>query len=566
MPDVEQPIEPPRTYADPASEPDPDEASPEPFHSLTRRHTGIALALVLTLLITAVAPPFINMSRYKRQISSSIGSSLGRPVHIDNVTLDLLPMPGFTLENFVVGEDPAFGSEPVIRANTVRATLRVSSLWRRRVEFSKISLDNPSLNLVHLPDGRWNLVSILLQASRMPAAPTAQHTAGPAQRFPYIQATGARVNLKLGLEKTPISLTDADFALWLPEPERWHLRLEAHPARTDTATTDTGLLRAEGTLGRAATLNTVPVDLKGTWTAAPLGAVSRLISGRDLGFRGTMNLRAQVQGTMGVNQLESHLAITDLRRADFVPAHMLDAEIACQAALTDVFHAVTHVRCSWPADSVSTGLTLTGALPDLRQPATAALTATLKDVPAAGLLEALRMISSRVDPGLALTGRIDGQLLCCGAGTEPLDAVSGQGQVQGLLLRSKAEPAFLDAPVTQASVTAGALTAGPFPLALGGHEPAMLTIGASPGGMSMHLTGTLLRSRLLQLAAALPQLGDGLREALPPPVISAVEAPIRLDLVSTRTWNDGQVGGQTWTPAVPVKEKLSRRAARSHKR
>ena len=30
----------------------------------------------------------------------------GRPVHLDRVSLNLLPLPGFILENFVVEEDP----------------------------------------------------------------------------------------------------------------------------------------------------------------------------------------------------------------------------------------------------------------------------------------------------------------------------------------------------------------------------------------------------------------------------------------------------------------------------
>ncbi|HEX7158206.1 MAG TPA: AsmA family protein, partial [Edaphobacter sp.] len=188
-----------------------------------RRRLAIASVVVLVLLVLVLLPPFINVNRYQRRIAASISGSLGRPVHLDRVTLSLLPLPGFTLENFVVSEDPAFGYEPIIRANEVRATLRLSSLWRGRVEFSTIHFTEPSVNLVHRPDGKWNIEGILLQASRVAAAPTAQEKAGPAPRFPYIEVTGARLNLKQGAEKTPFSLADADFALWLPNPEQWRL-------------------------------------------------------------------------------------------------------------------------------------------------------------------------------------------------------------------------------------------------------------------------------------------------------------------------------------------------------
>src|ERR1700712_6140196 len=127
-------------------------------HSLLRRFLFVYL-LLLVLVLLALLPPLINVNRFQRRIVTSISTTLGRPVHLDRVSLNLLPLPSFTLQNFVVEEDPRFGYEPIIRANSVRATLRVSSLWRRRVEFSRISLASPSLNLVHDANGRWNFES-----------------------------------------------------------------------------------------------------------------------------------------------------------------------------------------------------------------------------------------------------------------------------------------------------------------------------------------------------------------------------------------------------------------------
>src|SRR5260370_40319924 len=120
-----------------------------------RRLLYLALA-ALVILLLVLLPPLISLNRYQKRIANSISDSLGRPVHLDRVSLNLLPLPGFTLEKFVVDEDPAFGSEPVIRANSVRATLRISSLWRRRVEFSTISFSDPSVHLVHTAPQKRN--------------------------------------------------------------------------------------------------------------------------------------------------------------------------------------------------------------------------------------------------------------------------------------------------------------------------------------------------------------------------------------------------------------------------
>ena len=279
------------------------------------RRARIALGVVAALLLGVLLPPYINVNRFQRRITASISQSLGRPVHLDHVTLNLLPVPGFTLDNFVVSEDPAFGAEPIIRASSVRATLRVSSLWRRPIEFSTIRFADPtSINLVHLADGRWNLDSILLQAARIETAPTAQATAGRAPRFPYIEATGARINLKLDQVKTPFSLTEGDLSLWLPSPQTWHLRIAARPARTDVPSGYPGLLRLDGTLGRARTLSEIPIDLQGEWRTAPLGEVSRILLGRDAGIRGEMTLDVAVHGTLGLNEMQTRVHVDGIRR------------------------------------------------------------------------------------------------------------------------------------------------------------------------------------------------------------------------------------------------------------
>src|SRR5271168_5516446 len=351
-------------------------------HTL-RRLLYLALAGLVFLLLVLL-PPLISVNRYQRRISTSIGDSLGRPVHLDKVSLNLLPLPGFTLENFVVDEDPAFGYEPVIRANSVRATLRLSSLWRRRVEFSTISFTEPSVNLVHVSNGKWNLQSLLLHAAHIDAAPTAQKNSGPAPRFPYIEATGARLNLKLDREKSPISLTDADFALWLPDPQQWHLRLSAHPARTDTNVSDTGTVQLEGTLGRAASLGQVPLSLRGEWRNVPLGQASLLLLGHDAGLRGEMTLSANAQGTVSDSTMQARLQLTGARRADFVPAQPLDIDLQCLGTATGDFHGFQDVHCSWPpaGSSDPPTLAIAGSLPDIRNPKSTAIEISTPGLPA----------------------------------------------------------------------------------------------------------------------------------------------------------------------------------------
>ena len=331
-----------------------DDETNSTVHPRSRGLIVLLILLVVVFLFAAFVPPLINVSRFQHRIAANIGAALGRPVHFDRVSLTLLPLPGFTLENFVVDEDPAFGYEPVLRAGEVRVTLRVSSLWHPHVEFSRIDFTEPSVNLVHAANGRWNIESLLLQAAHSEAAPTAQRYAGPARRFPYIEATGARLNLKLGDEKMPVSFTDTDVALWLPELHQWHIRLEAHPARTDSSPGDAGTVRAEGTLGgpglTVGSLADVPIDVHGDWRNAQLGGLMRLLVGRDAGVRGDISLIFGVTGSIGRNTVTTRVKVANARRADFVPDHMLSLEVACTAAAGDTFHSFTAGGVPQPAD------------------------------------------------------------------------------------------------------------------------------------------------------------------------------------------------------------------------
>src|SRR5882757_3495448 len=275
-----------------------DADSPPSLSTRTLRRLLYLAFAALAVLLLVLLPPLISVNRYQKRIANAISDSLGRPVHLDKVTLNLLPLPGFTLENLVVDEDPAFGSEPVIRANSVRATLRITSLWRRRVEFSTTSFTDPSFNLVH--------------------------------------------------EKSPFSLTEADFALWLPDPQQWHLRIQARPTRTDTNASDTGTIQLEGTLGRAASLGQVPISLRGEWRNVPLGQASLIVFGRDAGLRGDMTLSANAQGTVSNSATQTRIQLTGARRADFVPVQPLDVNLQCLGTATGDFHSFQEIRCSWP--------------------------------------------------------------------------------------------------------------------------------------------------------------------------------------------------------------------------
>ncbi|MCU1322181.1 MAG: AsmA family protein [Acidobacteriaceae bacterium] len=556
------------TYASAASQP--------PKRRSHFRRFVLVYYVLLALMLIAFIPSYISINRYQHRIAESIGRSLGRPVHLDKVTLNLLPLPGFTIENLVVSEDPAFGSEPVIRANSVHATLRVWPLWRRKVEFATISFTEPSVNLVHLPNGKWNLESILIQAAHIQTAPTAQKTSGPAPRFPYIEATGARVNLKQGQEKMPFSLNDAEFALWLPNPQEWHLRLEAHPARSDTFVSDTGILRVEGTLRRASSLAEVPINLDAQWINAPLGEFTHLLLGRDAGVRGDMNLIAHTKGTVGDSTLIARLRLDKLRRAEFIPESSVAVDLQCQSSATNSFHSFPDATCAWTPSGGTQPITLKAAVPDVRELSAATATLTTENLPVAATMDWLRILSRRLPADLSAQGTLNATIapaplihlntqwdtkLNASLEAGDLTLISPQSGLTTPLAIGEIDLHSL--PPTAPAIarnhrpappTPSGIVLAPTTLALGGKEPATLEARIDAGGYTLHLSGMVVLARLSALGKALPFFGDGLADALP---ADRAAGPVRIDMNSNRPWG----GVQSWQDSTshPIPNRRIRR-------
>ena len=76
-------------------------------HAL-RRLLYVALA-ALVILLLVLLPPLISVNRYQKRIAHSISASLGRPVHLDKVSLNLLPLPGSRRLSAECAHDQSFG-------------------------------------------------------------------------------------------------------------------------------------------------------------------------------------------------------------------------------------------------------------------------------------------------------------------------------------------------------------------------------------------------------------------------------------------------------------------------
>ncbi|HEY1208488.1 MAG TPA: AsmA family protein [Terracidiphilus sp.] len=512
-----------------------------------RRRLWIAMAALVVLLAILIVPPFLSVSRYKSRITQLISTSLGRPVRLSSVEVRLLPTPGFVLSDLTVEEDPAYGAEPVLHANTVTASIRLLSLWRGRLELDSIHVDEASLNLVRSAPGRWNLDSLLRTATAQ-AQSGADKPDNPVKpiRLPYLRATHSRINIKNGVEKLPFSLLDAEMSLEQQSPGNWRIRLRGQPARTDLSIEqgDTGIVRMEANLRQATELRLMPLHIDLEWREAQLGQLTRLLLGSDAGWRGNLTGELHIDGTPEAAQVKTRLRATSVHRAEFAPAVSMDFDANCSLLAHFSARTIDNLICDSPFGNGH--IRLTGNLPgDGELPS---FTVELDRISVAAGLDALRTVRSDLAPGLEISGSASGKIIYA-PGNEPVHPgqirsakvhaaaqgpLSGSLTVQGLQLSGNGlsqplhVPKIILVPANQPSGTGQALVAT---VAIPAGASVPLTVSAR-----LMLTGYQLTIRgqaSIVRARDLAHVAD-IRNASALDTLSG--DPVSVDLVDSGPW------------------------------
>jgi hypothetical protein len=372
--------------------------------NLLRSRRGVAAIAALLLILFLFRP---GVHQLRSRIATSIGSALGRRVAIDNVRLRVLPRPGFDLEGLIIYDDPAFSAEPMIRAQEVSAAIRFRSLLRGRLEIATLSANEPSINLVRNDHGHWNLAGLLERNAQIPVAPTGKSASERRPAFPYLEASHARINFKIGQTKKSYSLMDADVALWQDSENSWGSRIRAEPVRTDFNLTDTGLLQINATWQRASSLRSTPLQLAVLWQKGQLGQITKLLSGKDRGWRGGVNFMANVSGTPEALLIESQTAIEDFRRYDISDGENVRLAAACSGQYNALTGALADLLCESPVRDGM--LRLRGALTVAAQVPTYDLTLQAQEVPLTSVVRLLRQAKKQIPGDLTATGLLSAE-------------------------------------------------------------------------------------------------------------------------------------------------------------
>jgi hypothetical protein len=537
----------------------------------------IYLAIAITIALGFLLPPSVNLNHFRPGLSQSLSRGLGRPVSIQDVHLRLLPLPGFTFRQLRIADDDEFGAEPILQTAEYdgqhsSAILRISSLWRGRLEIASISLTQASLNLVRDADGHWNVERLINRAAQVPSAPTNKMKPEARTRFPYIELTDSRINFKFGAEKKPFSLSEAEFALWLAAENRWNVRLKAVPLRTDESVSDTGVIKLSGSFDRASQFAETPFHFQMNWERPQVNAITRIAHGHDPGWRGTVDLNADLKGTPVDFTARTNVNIEEFRRYDIARSSPLDIRVNC----TQHFRADTadlsvsnrlEFNCKLPFDPGT--LNVQGDIHPLGKSPDVSVRLFASEIPVSTLVRAILHTKSTLPDDLTGEGAINGDWYIERASAGPViwkgaltatDAVlRSQTLRQPLAFPPSVEvrfepPALLPKAKTGLKIVSSSTVSQavivPFALDLGGETE--ISASFDTLGYRMKLSGPVGWARVLQFARTIglhpPQTdlkGSGILTAeyggewqhFAPPTVAG-QAQIRSAVLSLRGFSE----------------------------
>jgi hypothetical protein len=388
---------------------------------------------ILAVVAFGFVAPHVRADRLRPRIQAALEAALNRHVQIGAVHLNLFTGPGFTVEGVLIADDPAAGIEPFAHVESMRARVRLASLLTGRLAFSSLKLDNPSVNLVKMQSGPWNIQPLLERTSKTNGAH--RHA------VPDIQILDGRLNFKFGDTKSVFYISGADVDIYPNENGDVVIRFSGAPARTDRGSQAFGQLSARGLLKSGPDgEDQLNMGLRLERTA--ISEVVRLFNARDVGVHGSAIANARVAGPLSHLEVTGDLNVNDIHRWDLMPAKGEGWTINYRGLLDLRAHQL-EVETTWPegpAPPVSLKLRLTDYLSAPKW----AASCTFRDLPAASLLETARHMGAPFPPGVQVEGKVEG-----GIGYSSDGGLQGQLALQSASLKfpHAASAEFESAPV-----------------------------------------------------------------------------------------------------------------------
>jgi len=133
----------------------------------------IIVGSVVVVLVVAIAILALNLNKIvnsrKGALLAQAKQQTGRDITIGDVGVTLWPGLGAKVSDVVVGDDPAFSSEPFVRAKQLVVNVKLLPLLHKQVEIKRLVLDEPNIVIIKKDAKHFNFTSLVAAATPPPA-------------------------------------------------------------------------------------------------------------------------------------------------------------------------------------------------------------------------------------------------------------------------------------------------------------------------------------------------------------------------------------------------------------
>jgi AsmA protein len=140
----------------------------------------IVAGLVAVVVLALIAVPFlVDAETFRPTLQTRLSASLGRSVTLGHLSFSLFKG-SIVAQDIAIADDPAFSTSPFLQAKSLQIGVEVLPLvLHRQVRITHLTIDTPSINLLHGANGRWNFSSMGRAATAPAGQPQPQSRAFP---------------------------------------------------------------------------------------------------------------------------------------------------------------------------------------------------------------------------------------------------------------------------------------------------------------------------------------------------------------------------------------------------
>ncbi len=269
---------------------------------------GFVVVLVAIVILGGGALMLVDVNHFRPQIQTTLSKALGRQVTLGKLHVSVWSG-SLDADNIRIGDDPAFGTQPFVSAQSLALGVRLWPLLvHQQLRITSLTLDNPNVRLLQNPAGQWNFASFGDTGAVQPAAQASAENSSPPLAFSVdkLRINNGSIELKRSVggsrRYTKVQLSAQHVG-----------SSAAFPFSMDAAMAGGGTLKVDGTLGPWRAQNAVMTPVEAHLVMHDLNLVGAGLMSSGDGVGGVLDLDTRISSARGVLQSKGIIEARQLK-------------------------------------------------------------------------------------------------------------------------------------------------------------------------------------------------------------------------------------------------------------